>query len=185
MRTLYFDCFSGASGDMLLGALVDLGLDVAVLTDAVDRLRLGDVRLEVSRVERAALAATKVEVVVAGRVEGPHGHVHDHPHHHDHADDDHHHEHGHDQGASRSLPEILELIDRSSLTDRTKALASRIFARLGEAEARAHGTTPDEVHFHEVGAVDAIVDVSAVCAGFEALGVERFVSSPLNVGGGT
>lgn len=181
MRTLYFDCFSGASGDMVLGALVDLGLDPAVLADAVDRLGLGDVRLEIARVERAALAATKVDVVVGGLVEGPHGHVHEHPHHHDHDQD---HDHAHDAGTSRSLPEILELIARSGLTDRTKALASRIFARLGEAEGRAHGSTPDEVHFHEVGAVDAVVDVAAACAAFEALGVERFVSSPLNVGSG-
>ena len=188
MRTLYFDCFSGASGDMLLGALVDLGVDAAVLRAAVEQLGLGDVRLEVSRVERAALAATKVDVVVGGLVEGPHGHVHAHGHPHGHDHDHHHEAHdagGHDHGPSRSLPEIRDAIARSGLSELTKARASRIFERLGEAEARAHGTTPDAVHFHEVGAVDAIVDVAVACAGFEALGVERFVSSPLNVGGGT
>ncbi len=192
MRTIYFDCFSGASGDMLLGALVDLGVDPAALSAEVAKLGLDDVRLVVSRVERASLAAAKVDVVVAGRVEGIHGAVYDHGHHqHEHDDDheqhghEHHHDHHHDHGASRSLPEILDLIVASDLTDLTKSRAARVFERLGEAEARAHGTTPDAVHFHEVGAVDAIVDVAVSCAGFELLGVERFVCSPINVGGGT
>ena len=179
MRTLYFDCFSGSSGDMLLGALVDLGLDPAVLRSAVEALGLGDVRLDVARVERAALAAAKVAVVVGGLVEGPHGAVHRH------GDHDHDHDHHHEHGPSRGMGEILEVIALAGLSDLTKERASRIFARLAEAEARAHGTTPEEVHFHEVGAVDAIVDVVGACAGVEALGVERFVSSPLNVGGGT
>lgn len=189
MRTLYFDCFSGASGDMLLGALVDLGVEVSALQSGVDLLGLGDVRLEASRVERASLAATKVDVVVKGKVEGIHGVVHDHGrhHHHDHDDNDHTHEHAHEPAHEhgRNLPEILDLIARSGLPEVTKTRASRAFQRLGEAEARAHGTTPEAVHFHEVGAVDAIVDVVATCYGFELLGVERFVCSPINVGGGT
>src|SRR5690349_9139537 len=122
MRTLYFDCFSGASGDMLLGALVDLGLDVAALEAEIAKLGLDDVRLVATRVERASLAATKVDVVIGGKVEGVHGVVHEHGHPH-HEEDDAQtpapHEHG--QGASRSLPEILDLIGRSSLAEAVKA----------------------------------------------------------------
>jgi uncharacterized protein (TIGR00299 family) protein len=173
MRTIYFDCFSGVSGDMLLGALVDAGLDPEALSRELAKLGLDGWRLETSRVDRSSLSAVKVDVVVGGKVEGPHGHVHDHGRHH------------HDHAHSRGLVEILELVGTSGLSERTKARASRAFARLGDAEARAHGTTPDQVHFHEVGAVDAIVDVVGACAGFEMLGVERFVSSPVNVGGGT
>lgn len=184
MRTLYLDCFSGASGDMLLGALVELGVPLDDLQQIADGLAVDDVRLVASRVERSGLAATKVDVVVGGRVEGIHGSVHrhgEHAHHHEHPA-----EHDHDHGdGGRSLPEILALLDRSSLSERTRLQARRAFERLGEAEARAHGTTVDAVHFHEVGAADAIVDVVATCAAVEALGVDRITCSPVNVGGGS
>jgi uncharacterized protein (TIGR00299 family) protein len=177
MRTIYFDCFSGASGDMLLGALVDLGLDTDALSREIAKLGLDGVRLEASRVTRAALAAQKVDVVIGGRIEGPHGVVHDHG--------DRHRHHEHDHGRSRSLPEILAIVDAAPIVDRAKARARRAFERLGDAEARAHATTPDRVHFHEVGAADAIVDVVGSFVGLELLGVERVLCSPINVGGGT
>lgn len=188
MRTIYFDCFSGISGDMVLGALVDAGVDPAAIAHEIGKLGLDDWRIETARVERSALAATKVTVVVGGKVEGLHGEVHDHDHTHDHDHDHahgHQHHHDHDHGASRGLVEILELIGRSALSETTKSRASRAFLKLGEAEARAHGTTPEQVHFHEVGAVDAIVDVVGAFAGLELLGAERFIASPVNVGGGT
>jgi pyridinium-3,5-bisthiocarboxylic acid mononucleotide nickel chelatase len=182
MKTIYFECFSGASGDMLLGALVDLGIDVAVLEREILGVDLGDIRLRVSSVNRSGIAATKVDVVVDGLVEREHGRVeaadsgsHDH-------EDEHDHHHG---SGGRHLREILDLIAASNLAENTKTRASRIFERLGDAEAKIHGTTPDDVHFHEVGAVDAIADIVGVCVGLELLGVERVVCSPINVGGGT
>jgi uncharacterized protein (TIGR00299 family) protein len=232
MRTLYFDCFSGASGDMLLGALVDLGVDPVALEAELCKLAIGDFRLETSRVQRSGLSAAKVDVVVGGQVEGPHGAVlphggdahghghdhgraqhHDHGHshghggsHHDHGHGAHGREHpghgthggeaashgahgdevhGHGHSHGRGPAEIVGLIASSGLSELTKRRAVRIFERLAEAEAKMHGTTPDQVHFHEVGAVDAIVDVVGACVGFEMLGVEQFVCSPLNVGGGS
>lgn len=198
MRTLYIDCFSGASGDMFLGALVDLGVDPAVLADELQRIDLDGYRLEVRRVDRSGLNAVKVDVVVgdsfesvggaivpADRRDDLHDHAHGHhAHHHGHGAGHGHDQHSHDHGPSRNLAEILQLIESSRLSDRTKAAALRVFTRLGDAEARAHGTTLDQVHFHEVGAVDAIVDVVGTLIGFELLGIERFVSSTVRVGGG-
>ncbi len=171
MRTLYFDGFSGASGDMLLGALVDLGVSVTALTSGLGSLGLGGYELYAHRVDRSGLSAVKLDVVVNGQVEGPHGEVHGHAQHH--------------AGHGMHLGQILHVIGSSKLPDRVRDRAMRVFARLGEAEARVHGSTPEQVHFHEVGAVDAIVDVVGACLGFELLGIERFVCSPLNVGGGT
>lgn len=199
VKTIYFDCFSGASGDMLLGALVDLGLDVELLREELRKLPIDGYRIETRRVDRSALSATKVDVIVGDQVEGPGGiaHRHEPGSCHDHADD-HAHAHSHsplhhedeandpsDESHSKSLPEILQLIDSSSLSSLTKERASLAFRRLGEAEATAHGSTPDNVHFHEVGAVDAIVDIVGVMVAFELLGIQRFLCSPINVGGGT
>lgn len=203
MRTIYFDCFSGASGDMLLGALVDLGVDLASVRAELKKLQLDGYRLESRRVERSALSATKVDVIVGENVEGPggrvhrHGHTvsqdrhHNHEHNHEHGHEhskDHSHDHSHAQDSGRpsmNLTRILDVIASSSLSEKTRQRAADAFRRLGDAEARAHGTTPEDVHFHEVGAVDAIVDVVATMVAFELLGIERFCSSPLNVGGGT
>ena len=203
MRTVYFDCFSGASGDMLLGALIDLGLDLDRLREELLKLPIDGYRIETRRVERSALSALKVDVIVGDRVEGSGGTVHAHPHDHghDHAHgfsfDPLHHEEVEDEeqeedatdtateSNSKGLVEILHLIDSSSLSPLTRQRASTAFRRLGEAEARAHGTTPETVHFHEVGAVDAIVDIVGSMAAFELLGIERFFCSSINVGGGT
>ena len=203
MRTIYFDCFSGASGDMLLGALIDLGLDPDRLREELLKLPIVGYRIETRRVERSALSAQKVDVIVGDRVEGTGGTVHSHPHDHghDHAHgisfDPLHHEvvegeepeedaTDHDtESHSKGLEEILNLIDTSSLSTLTKQRASTAFRRLGEAEARAHGTTPETVHFHEVGAVDAIVDIVGTMVAFELLRIDRFLCSSINVGGGT
>lgn len=169
-RVAYLDCASGASGDMLLGALVDLGLPLEALRGELARLPLGGYRLEARRVVRAGLAATKVDVIL----EDPPGH-HAHGHGHEHGP-----EHGH-----HGLAEILDLIDRSTLEPRIRERAQALFRRLGEAEARVHGTPVEAVHFHEVGAVDSIVDVVGATVGLAWLGVDRFAASPLNVGSGT
>jgi len=179
MKTIYFDCFSGASGDMILGALVDAGVEIGALERELGKLELGDVHLRSEVVDRSGISARKVDVVVGGLVEREHGRVA--------AADGHHHgdHHHHDVGGGRHLGEILDLISASSLSDTVREKASRIFSSLGRAEAKIHGTTPENVHFHEVGAADAIVDVVGACIGLELLGIERVVCSRVNVGGGT
>jgi pyridinium-3,5-bisthiocarboxylic acid mononucleotide nickel chelatase len=162
-RVAYFDCASGASGDMILGALVDMGLPVDSLRAELGKLRMGGYRLEARRVHRAGLHATKVDVVIEHGPEPEGEHVHGH----------------------RRLGDILASVDGSGLAAELKSRASALFSRLAEAEAAVHGTSPDEVRFHEVGAVDSIVDVVGAVIGLAWLKADRYVASPLNVGSGT
>ena len=157
MRTAYLDCFSGVSGDMLLGALLDVGLPEAHLRAVVSALQLDGVTLEISRPVVQGFAATRVQV-----------HVH-------------HHEHDH---VHRHLAEIADLLERADLDPAVRARALAVFTRLAEAEAAVHGTTPDRIHFHEVGADDALVDIVGTVAGLAWLGVDRLVCSPLPLTGG-
>ena len=157
-RILYFDCFSGASGDMILGALLDAGLPLEELRGVVATLFLDGVGLEAERVERGGIGATKFRVEAE-----PKRQIHYH----------------------RGLPEIVELIDRSGLSTAGKARATGLFRRLAEVEAAIHQQPVQEIHFHEVGAIDSIIDVIGVVFALERLGVDRIVSSPLNVGSGT
>jgi len=173
MRIAYFDCPGGAAGDMIMGALVDAGAPFEALRAELAKLHLPGWSLERREVMKGVFRATKVDV-----------HVHDH----DHAGDTagHSHAHGHDrhEHPDRNLHSILDLIAASDLPAAVKANASRIFTRLGEAEARVHGTTVDHVHFHDVGAVDAIVDVTGACVGLHLLGVDQVHCSALPLGGG-
>ncbi|MBI5523987.1 MAG: nickel pincer cofactor biosynthesis protein LarC [Desulfarculus sp.] len=185
-RILYIDACGGLSGDMLAGALMDLGWPLAELEALVAALGLEGVGLERARVEHMGVAASRLAVTVHGQVpDQPPQHDHGHGHHHGHH---HHHDHGHghhhpEQTASRrGLPEILALLER--LPTAIAQPAARVFQRLAGAEAKVHGSTPQEVHFHEVGAVDAMVDVVAFCAGLNWLRVERVVCSPLPLGRG-
>jgi len=155
-RLVYFDCASGASGDMILGAVVDLGLPIERLREELQKLALPGYRLEACRVTRSGLSATKVDVVVEA---APGGHRH--------------------------LRHILELLSASRLDEAVKARAAALFRRLAEAEAAVHGTDVEKVHFHEVGAVDSIVDIVGGVIALGWLGASRFVASPLNVGSGT
>jgi uncharacterized protein (TIGR00299 family) protein len=202
MRIAYLDCFSGMSGDMFLGALIDAGVPPEVLERTVGALNLG-ATLEISRVNRSGIAAAKVDVWVNGEKEGPAGsgsHGESHSHHvqeHDHRNDLAHAHPHHSNSASsrtgvsaphshgRSLKEIRGIIGQAPISETAKRTALRIFETLGAAEARIHNSDTDSVHFHEVGAVDAIVDIVGAAVGAEALGVDEFVCSPLNVGGGT
>ena len=156
MRTLYFDCFAGISGDMTLGALVGAGADTRALTEQLASLDVAGYEIGFEQVERSGIAATRAVVRMNEQ------------------------EHQH-----RQLKDILEIIRRSRLNDSVKERASKIFTRLGEAEARVHNVAVEQIRFHEAGAVDAIVDVVGACIGFELLGVERFVASALHVGSGT
>ncbi len=155
-RIVYFDCASGAAGDMLLGAAVDLGLPLERLRDELARLPVQGYRLETERVSRSGLAATKVHV----RLDG-------------------------EDKTHRHLRHVLEIIDGSTLDTAVKEKAAALFRRLADAEAAVHGTSPEKVHFHEVGALDSIVDVVGGVIALRSLGAERFVSSPLNLGTGT
>src|ERR1700739_430744 len=213
MRIGYLECFSGISGDMLLGALVDAGVPFDLLEQTTAALKLG-AHLEMRKVSRGGLAGTKVDVIVANEDAAAHdhahgdaGHVHEHDHHehsrahshehhsgHDHAHEhthadgtvhSHPHSHEHSHQPHRSLSTILGIIDHAPIGDAVKARASRAFQLLGEAEARMHSIPIEKVHFHEVGAVDTIVDIVCAAAGSESLSVDRWMASPLNVGSGT
>ncbi len=154
MKTLYFDCFAGASGDMILGALVGAGADSRALLDQLNLLGVSGFEVTFDKVDRSGISSVQALV----RTEETSSHRH--------------------------LGDILKIIDRSALNAQVKARASKIFQRLGEAEARVHDVPIERIHFHEVGALDAIVDVVGACIGFQLLGIDRFVSSPLHVGSG-
>lgn len=155
MKTLYFDCFAGASGDMILGALVAAGVEPDALKKQLSLLGVDGYAVDFETVDRSGISATYARVETA-------------------------HEHKH-----RHLADILKIINDSNLSDSVKARSSKIFARLAEAEARVHNQPLDKVHFHEVGGLDAIVDVVGAAICFDLLGIERFVSSSLHVGSGT
>jgi len=212
MRIAYLECFSGMSGDMFLGALIDAGISSRLLEETVTALGVG-ARLEISRVVRSGISATKVDVWVDGEKDLPreeywkkqdvaraptpakadnehdHHHDHEHPHTHKHAHDNETtgagapQEHAHSHG--RGLSEIREIISKTAISDTAKKTAIAIFEALGTAEAQIHATSIEKVHFHEVGAVDAMVDIVCAAVGAEALGVDEIVCSPLNVGGGS
>ena len=180
---------------MMLGALLHAGASVELLQRTVAALNIG-AELRVSRVDRSGISATKVDVLVNGKSAESHSHEHDHQqqshssdhrHHHEnghsHSTTDQHHEHEHRHG--RSLSTIREIITKAKLPDRARQTAIRAFELLGEAEAGIHNVPIESILFHEVGAVDAIVDIVCASVGCHALGVDEFVCSPLNVGGGT
>lgn len=271
MRIAYLECFSGISGDMFLGALLDAGVPPEVFTSTVEALGV-DARLEISRVDRSGICATKLDVIAAGEKELPreefwaealstealssqqsafspaksssgtpahshgeepahahahshghehshgeggshdHSHQHEHSHEHSHEYEDSHshaHDHSHSHGAQagnhsheashlqsaehshshthshRGLKEIRQIINAANISQSAKDRAIKIFEALGAAEAKVHNTDIEKIHFHEVGAIDAIVDIVCASVGAETLGVDEWVCSPLNVGGGT
>ncbi len=170
-KTLYLDCFSGASGDMTIGALLDLGLPLDALRRALGSLAIECGAVSAERVLRAGVSATKF--CVHGEQAGAHSaHA---PHRH----------HAHHHAGHHSLGEIGASIDTSALSTEGKGRAKRLFQRLAEAEAAIHATPIEKVHLHEVGAPDSIIDIVGAVFGFEWLGIEDVVASPLNVGSGT
>jgi uncharacterized protein (TIGR00299 family) protein len=163
VTVLYFDCFSGASGDMVLGALIDAGVPLAEVRRALGSLAIDPDAVWTETVVRTGIRATKF--CVRGEAGKPHTHTHHEPH--------------------RTLGEIGALIDGSALSVAGKARAKGLFCRLGEVEAAIHGVTTDQVHLHEVGALDSIIDIVGTVHALEYLGADRVVASPLNVGSGT
>jgi hypothetical protein len=183
-KLLYFDCFSGASGDMILGALLDAGLPFGELKRALGSLAMQPSAYSVmaERVSRAGVAATKFTVVEEGRGhehphEHRHSHSHEHPHEHAHHEPAHHHHH--------TVREIASLIDASALSPAGRTRAKALFQRLAEVEADIHQIPVEQVHLHEVGAIDSIVDIVGAVFGLEWFGADEVVASPLNLGGGT
>jgi uncharacterized protein (TIGR00299 family) protein len=154
MKIAYIDCISGISGDMMLGALVDAGVNLEDIQRGIDSLGLPDCKLARSEVKKKGFRATHIDV------NHPPEHAHRHLHH------------------------ITEMIDRSLLTDSQKDLAKRIFTRLGQAEAKVHGTSIEKVHFHEVGAVDSIADIVGTAIGWDLLQIDHAVCSPIPTGTG-
>jgi uncharacterized protein (TIGR00299 family) protein len=200
MRIAYLDCFSGISGDMFLGALIDAGVPLKIFEQTVEALAIG-AKLDLSRVNRSGISATKVDVLVNGEKDQPridrrasdshehshghheeHSHSHSHKHEHEHG---HEHQHSHDRSQGRGLTEIRQIISNAALNNSAKKTAIAIFEKLGEAEAKIHNVPIEKIHFHEVGALDALVDITCAAVGAEALQVDEFVCSSLNVGGGT
>jgi len=173
-RILYFDCFSGASGDMILGALLDAGLPFGELKKFLATLSLDDIEFTANRVDRGGISATKFGVLDKSKERG------------DHESHTHVHRHGqHETKHHRGLPEILEIIRRSSLSAESQSRATELFKRLVGIEADIHQMPIDRVHLHEVGAVDSIVDIVGSVFALEWFAIDHIVSSPLNVGSGT
>jgi uncharacterized protein (TIGR00299 family) protein len=195
MRIGYLECFAGLSGDMLLGALVDAGVPPALLQQTTASLNLG-ATLVFDSVDRSGISARKARVLVGGedadaKHDHAHSHEHKHDHHHEHSHShehvhshDHEHAPGHTHSHGRNLPAIREILNKAPLTTDARALALRAFELLGQAEAAIHNTPLDQVHFHEVGAVDAIVDITCAAAGLTSLHIHRWYASPVNVGSG-
>jgi len=155
MRILYFDCFSGISGDMILGAFVDAGLDPQLLIQLPKKLNLPEVKVKISKTTKNSLSASKVDVQFSEQ------HVH------------------------RHLEDIERIIDAGDIPVKVKNLTKQIFRRLAEAEAKVHGFEIDQVHFHEVGALDAIIDVTGAALAYDALKIDRAYSGTIPIGGGT
>jgi len=173
MKTLYLDLFSGISGDMFVGALIDLGADPRKLERELKKLRLDGWHLHVFRKQKCGIAGVKFDVQVdEGRTirTGCRGHGHSH------------HVHHHDD--SRNFAEIKQLISHSRLSNWVKKKSVAVFQRIAEAEGKIHGLPPARVHFHEVGAVDSIVDIVGACAALEMLGKPRVLASPVVEGTG-
>ena len=154
MKTLYFDCFAGVSGNMILGALVSLGVDSDALTAEIEKLNIGSFELSFSEVKRAGISSIHAATAYE------------------------------DQQVHRNLAAITSIIEGSGLSDIIKERSISVFRNLAQAEASVHGVEVDEIHFHEVGAVDAIIDVVGACTGFEMLGIEEFACSSIHTGKG-
>ncbi|MDR1672456.1 MAG: nickel pincer cofactor biosynthesis protein LarC [Bacteroidales bacterium] len=174
MKILYYDCFAGISGDMNLGAMVDLGVAPDYLCGELQKLHLDGYELRFSGDQRKGITGTKADVLLKDLHKHEHEHEHEHVHHHHHGD---HHEH-------RNLHDIAHIINDSSLPESVKKMSMDIFRLVAQAEAKIHGKPVEEVHFHEVGAVDSIVDIVGAAICVDCLKPDRIIASPVEMGGG-
>ncbi|MDR1171039.1 MAG: nickel pincer cofactor biosynthesis protein LarC [Bacteroidales bacterium] len=212
MKILYYDCFAGISGDMNLGALIDLGVDAGYLAGELRKLNLEGYEIRVSGQQRKGITGTQVDVILTGNGhehghdhdhshgDGDHGHSHGHHHHHGppsifeglkrrilpeyYRELEHEHEHKHEHSGHRNLGDIGKIILESDLSDRVKTMSMDIFRIVARAEAKIHGKPLEEVHFHEVGAVDSIVDIVGAAICIDYLAPDRIIASPVEMGGG-
>ena len=208
MKALYFDCFSGISGDMTLGALLDLGIDKDAFLAEMAKLNVEGFEIKIGRTEKSGIGAQDVDVILTNGEfideHHHHEHTHEHEHHHDH-EHSHEHEHHHDHEhmhehehahthehshehthahVHRNINDINTIIDNSTIADSAKDLAKRIFMRVAKAEAKVHGKTLEEVHFHEVGALDSIVDIIGTAVLIDMIKPDKIYSSVVNDGHG-
>ena len=183
MKTLYLECYSGISGDMTVAALLDLGADRKGMEKTLNELDVPGYELKFGRAEKNGIDAYDFDVILEGHEhEHHHDHDHEHEHHHDH-DHVHEHEHHHDH-IHRNIHDVEEIIDRIDGQEDVKKLAKKIFMIVAEAESKAHGLPLDEVHFHEVGAVDSIVDIVGAAYCITDLGIEKVITSDIYEGSG-
>ena len=203
MKTLYLECNSGISGDMTVAALLDLGADKDVLLKVLSGIKDKSFKINISRVNKSGIDCCDFDVILDEEHDGhdhdmeylyghekhhEHHHDDDHHHHHEHHHDDDHHHHDHDHHhhhEHRNLKDIYEIIDALEMTDNARKLAKRIFEILAEAEAKAHGRSIDEVHFHEVGAIDSIVDIVSIAVCFDNLEITDVIIPKICEGTGT
>ncbi|WP_449354512.1 LarC family nickel insertion protein [Virgibacillus natechei] len=197
MKILYFDCFSGISGDMVIGSLIDAGADMTVLESELKKLQIeNEYELKTSKVVKNGITSTKFDVVLLnegshhdhGDKHGhEHHHSHDHGHEHSHEhyhDYEHNHSHDHHHHDHRSYRDIVQLIEAADFPEQVKDMALKIFKKIGEAEGKIHGMPLEDVHFHEVGAVDSIIDIVGAAILIHDLEIETFKASPIPVGSG-
>jgi uncharacterized protein (TIGR00299 family) protein len=189
MTVLYYDCFAGISGDMNLGALVDLGVDQNYLINTLNKLSIRDeFKLEVNKKQKMGIEGTKVDVILDNEHEHQHDHEHKHKHKHDHEHqhehkDEHKHQHEHNH-EHRNLESIRRIINEATFNDNIKKISLNMFMEVAKAEAKVHGKSIEEVHFHEVGAVDSIVDIVGAAICLDYLKVDKVMASTVELGGG-
>ena len=197
-KTLYLECNSGISGDMTVGALLDLGADAKHLEDVLSTVKAEGFQIAITRVKRAGLDCMDFDVILDEEHDGHdhdmdylYGHLHEESHdghthsHEEHDDHDHDHDHGHHHHIHRGMKEITEILDSAALTDNARSIAKKIFEILAIAESKAHGVPVEEVHFHEVGAVDSIVDIISIAVCIDNLGITEVIVPKLYEGQGT
>ena len=201
MKTLYLDCFSGISGDMMIGALIDVGADPTVLEEELKKLNIEEeYELQWNKVVKNGITSTKFDVILKKHAHDhdhhhEHSHKHDHDHHHEHShehDHDHHHEHSHEHDHNhhhehhhhRTYKDIVHLIETAGFSNEITQTALNIFRKIGVAEGHIHGIPLDKVHFHEVGAVDSIIDIVGAAILIHQLEIKKVKSSSIPVGTG-
>lgn len=186
-KNLYIECYSGISGDMMVASLLDLGTDEKVLLDALESLNVDGFRIEIGRTKKCGIDACDFDVILdCDEHEHSHEHEHEHSHQHGHS---HSHEHEHQEEnihkhEHRNIVDIYKIIDESGITDRAKNIAKKIFDIMAVAESKAHGVEVEKVHFHEVGAIDSIVDIVAVAVCIDNLNIDDVYVSELYEGCG-
>ncbi|PAB59083.1 nickel pincer cofactor biosynthesis protein LarC [Anaeromicrobium sediminis] len=197
MNVLYYDCFCGISGDMNLGAMIDLGVDKEYLLEGISKLKLeSEYEIHIKESIKKGITGTKVDVIIKNEGhnhdhEHKHDHEHDHHHHHEHHGHDHSHDHNHSHNHDhshehhhRGLKEIEDIINSSDLNENVKKLSLDMFMEVAKAEAKVHGKSLYEVHFHEVGAIDSIIDMVGAAICLDYLKVDKIMASKVQLGGG-